>query len=54
MGEQGIRDLDSKRRRPRQLTDAEREQVAKDVLPHDEQQVFLSYEVTEGRKSLPS
>jgi DNA-binding NarL/FixJ family response regulator len=40
MGEQGIRDLDSKRRHPRQLTDAEREQMAKEMLTQDEQQVF--------------
>ena len=40
MGEQGTRDLDSKRRHPRLLTDAEREQVANDVLTDDEQRVF--------------
>jgi len=40
MGEQGTRDLDSKRRHPRQLTDTEREQIANEVLTHDEQQVF--------------
>lgn len=40
MGEEGTRDLDSKRRHPRQLTDAEREQMAKEVLTQGEQQVF--------------
>jgi DNA-binding NarL/FixJ family response regulator len=39
MGEQGIRDLDSKRRHPRKLTDAEWEQIANEVLTKDEQQV---------------
>jgi DNA-binding NarL/FixJ family response regulator len=40
MGEQGTRDLGSKSRHPRQLTNAEREQMAKEVLTQDEQQVF--------------
>ena len=40
MGDQGTRDLDSKRRYPRQLTDTEREQIANEVLTHDELQVF--------------
>ena len=40
MGEQGTRDLDTKRRHPRQLTNAEREQMAKEVLTEGERQVF--------------
>jgi DNA-binding CsgD family transcriptional regulator len=38
MGVQGTRDLDSKRRHPRQLTDTEREEIA--GLSRDEQQVI--------------
>ena len=40
MGEQGTRNLDSRRRHPRQLTDTEREQMASEVLTQHEQQVF--------------
>ena len=39
MGEEGTRDLDSKRRHPRQLTDTEREEMVGKVLTRDEQQV---------------
>jgi transposase len=42
MGRQDVRDLDSKRRHPRQLTDAEWEQIANEVLTEDEQQVRQS------------
>jgi hypothetical protein len=40
MGRQEISDLDSKRRHPGQLTDAERGQVAKEVLTEDELRVY--------------
>jgi DNA-binding CsgD family transcriptional regulator len=40
MGVQGTRDLDSKRRHPRHLTDTEREEIVRKVLTQDEQQVF--------------
>jgi DNA-binding CsgD family transcriptional regulator len=42
MGRQDVRDLDSKRRHPRQLTDAEWEQIATEVLTEAEQQVRQS------------
>jgi DNA-binding NarL/FixJ family response regulator len=40
MGVQGTRDLDSKRRHPRQLTEIEREEIAGEVLTRDERKVF--------------
>jgi DNA-binding NarL/FixJ family response regulator len=52
MGEEGTRDLDSKRRHPRQLTDAEREQMAKEVLTQGEQQVFRLLVRSHPRKEI--